>query len=259
MTELRLNKEWTLDYDGKQLPAVVPGDVTLDLWRNNIIDNPYFGMNHKKLHWIINRDFIYKTVFDVSDELFDEQEILLEFDSVDTYADIYLNGKYLGHTENMFLKYTYSVKDVIKKNDNVLIVKMLSTGQVMDSIDTRGYHGVFNVKRLFMRKAQCHFGWDWAPDMPGYGICGDVRLVGCKKNRISDVHYRAFNNGKLSIFTDLNYTVREHVTEDKQLRQCSPECINDALRYIVAKQPDEQISDNNCIAVSYTHLRAHET
>lgn len=115
MTELRLDKEWTLDYDGKQLPAVVPGDVTLDLWRNNIIDNPYFGMNHKNLHWIINRDFIYKTVFDVSDELFEEQEILLEFDSVDTYADIYLNGKYLGHTQNMFLKYTYSVKDVIKR------------------------------------------------------------------------------------------------------------------------------------------------
>ena len=247
MTELRLNKEWTIDYDGKQLPAVVPGDVTLDLWHNNIIDNPYFGMNHKQLHWIINRDFVYETRFDVSDEMFAEQEILLEFDGIDTYADIYLNGKQLGHIQNMFLKYTYSVRDIVKKSGNLLIVKMLSTGRVMDSIDTRGYHGVFNVKRLFMRKAQCHFGWDWAPDMPGYGICGDVRLVGCKKNRISDVHYRAFNNGKLSIFTDLNYTVREHMTEDNQLRQCSPECINDALRYIVAKRPDEPISDNNCI------------
>ena len=104
MTELRLNKEWTIDYDGKQLPAVVPGDVTLDLWHNNIIDNPYFGMNHKQLHWIINRDFVYETRFDVSDEMFAEQEILLEFDGIDTYADIYLNGKQLGHTQNMFLK-----------------------------------------------------------------------------------------------------------------------------------------------------------
>ena len=247
MTELKLNKRWTVDFDGNKLPAAVPGDVTLDLWHNNVIDNPYFGMNHKQLHWIINRDFVYETRFDVSDEMFAEQEILLEFDGIDTYADIYLNGKQLGHTQNMFLKYTYSVRDIVKKSGNLLIVKMLSTGQVMDSIDTRGYHGVFNVKRLFIRKAQCHFGWDWAPDMPGYGICGDVRLVGCKKNRISDVHYRAFNNGKLSIFTDLNYTVREHMTEDNQLRQCSPECINDALRYIVAKRPDEQISDNNCI------------
>lgn len=247
MTELRLDKEWTLDYDGKQLPAVVPGDVTLDLWRNNIIDNPYFGMNHKNLHWIINRDFIYKTVFDVSDELFDEQEILLEFDSVDTYADIYLNGKYLGHTQNMFLKYTYSVKDVIKRNGNELVVKMLSTGQVMDNIDTSGYYGVFNVKRLFMRKAQCHFGWDWAPDMPGYGICGDVKLVGCAKNRIGNVHYRAFNNGKLSIFVDLNYTVREYITDDRQIRKSSPECANDMFRYIIAKRPDEPVSDSNGI------------
>ena len=119
----------------------------------------------------------------------------------------------------MFLKYTYSVRDIIKKSGNELVVRMLSTGRVMDNIDTRGDHGEFNVKRMFMRKAQCHFGWDWAPDMPGYGICGDVKLVGCAKNRINDVHYRAFNNGKLSIFTDLNYTVREHITEDKQIRQ----------------------------------------
>lgn len=247
MTELKLNKRWTVDFDGNKLPAVVPGDVTLDLWHNNKIDNPYFGMNHKQLHWIINRDFVYETRFDLSDEMFAEQEILLEFDGIDTYADIYLNGKQLGHTQNMFLKHTYSVRDIVKKSGNLLIVKMLSTGRVMDNIDPRGYHGVFNVKRLFMRKAQCHFGWDWAPDMPGYGICGDVRLVGCKKNRISDVHYRAFNNGKLSIFTDLNYTVREHLTEDNQLRQCSPECVNDTLCYIVAKRPDEPISDNNCI------------
>ena len=40
MTELKLNKRWTVDFDGNKLPAVVPGDVTLDLWHNNKIDNP---------------------------------------------------------------------------------------------------------------------------------------------------------------------------------------------------------------------------
>ena len=245
MTELKLNKGWTVDFDGNKLPASVPGDVTLDLWHNHVIDNPYFGMNHKQLHWIINRDFVYETRFDLSDEMFTNQEILLEFDGIDTYADIYLNGKLLGHTQNMFLKYTYSVRDLVKKSGNLLTVKMLSTGQVMDKIDAKDYYGVFNLKRLFVRKAQCHFGWDWAPDMPGYGICGDVKLIGCVKNRISDVHYRAYNNGKLSLFVDLNYTVREYMTEDKKIRQCDPECANDILRYVVATHPDSPISDGN--------------
>ena len=182
MTEQKLNQCWTLDYEGKKLPAVVPGDITLDLWHNNIISNPYFGMNHKELHWIINRDFVYEIKFDVSDEMFDNQEILLEFDGIDTFADIYLNERFLGHTQNMFLKYSYSVKSYLKKHGNVLKVKMLSTGKVMDNIDVGEYYGVFNLKRLFIRKAQCHFGWDWAPDMPGYGICGDVKLLGVAKN-----------------------------------------------------------------------------
>ena len=37
MTEQKLNQDWTLDYDGKKMPAVVPGDITLDLWHNNIV------------------------------------------------------------------------------------------------------------------------------------------------------------------------------------------------------------------------------
>lgn len=247
MTEQKLNQDWTLDYDGKKLPAVVPGDITLDLWHNNIISNPYFGMNHKELHWIINRDFVYEIKFDVSDEMFDNQEILLEFDGIDTFADIYLNEKFLGHTQNMFLKYSYSVKSYLKKAGNVLRVKMLSTGKVMDDIDVGEYYGVFNLKRLFIRKAQCHFGWDWAPDMPGYGICGDVKLLGVAKKRISDVHYRAYNDGNLSIFVDLNYTVREYMDENKQIRQCDPDCANDTIRCTVAKRPDSPLDKDNSI------------
>ena len=96
MDKIILDKGWTIEYGGQSLSASVPGDVTLDLWHNNVIDNPYFGMNHKQLHWIINRDFVYETRFDVSDEMFAEQEILLGFDGIDTYADI------LTDTHNMF-------------------------------------------------------------------------------------------------------------------------------------------------------------
>ena len=246
MIEMKLNQGWTLEYEGSKLPAVVPGDVTTDLWHNGVIDNPYFGMNHKQLHWIVKRDFVYETTFELSDEMFACEELLLQFDGVDTFADIYINDKFLGHTDNMFVSYCYSVRDFVKMGGNKLTVKMLSTANVMDNIDADGYYAVFNVKRLFIRKAQCHFGWDWAPDMPGYGICGEVRLVGCAKNRISDVHYRAFNNGNMSIFVDLNYTVREYVTADKQIKPFDPQCQNDVLRYTVAVSPNKQadVADN---------------
>ncbi len=245
---MNLHKNWTVNHAGKVLPATVPGDVTLDLWKNGVVQDPYYGMNHKDLHWIIGSDFEYQTQFDLPEEIWNSEEILLEFDSIDTFADIYLNGTLLGHTEDMFLRYSYNIKPVAKQTGNVLTVKLLSTGQVMDKIDDKGYFGTFNVKRLFIRKAQCHFGWDWAPDMPGYGICGDVRVYGARTNRMKDVHYRAYNDGTVSLFAELNYTIRPQVDfNGKTIRESSPECREDILRYTLAAKPDEALTDENAV------------
>ena len=128
MNNVKLLKEnWILKYNGEKLNATVPGDVTLDLYANGKIKNPYFGINHKDLHCVTDTDFEYVNVFDLPDNIFNEEEILIEFDGIDTFAEITLNGTLLGKTENMFLKYSYSVKDSLKKNGNELVVKMLST------------------------------------------------------------------------------------------------------------------------------------
>jgi beta-mannosidase len=40
---------------------------------------------------------------------------LIGRDGLDTLADVYLNGRWLGHTENMFRQYSWEVKDLLKK------------------------------------------------------------------------------------------------------------------------------------------------
>ena len=46
-----LNKGWKLEYSDKKkwIDAVVPGNVHLDLLRNNFIPDPFFGQNEAKL------------------------------------------------------------------------------------------------------------------------------------------------------------------------------------------------------------------
>ena len=44
-TELRQN--WTISFAEKCIPARVPGDITLDLYNSGLIENPYYGLNHK--------------------------------------------------------------------------------------------------------------------------------------------------------------------------------------------------------------------
>ena len=249
---LELNRGWTVEYKGNKLPATVPGDVTLDLYENGVIDNPYFGLNHRELHWITDTNFVYENKFSISDEMFNSEEILLQFDGIDTFAEIYLNGVRLGACDNMFLQYSYSVKELVKKEGNLLCVKMLSTTKKMASIDDKGFFGVFNTKRLFIRKAQCHFGWDWAPDMPGYGIWGDVRLLGVKKNRIADVTYKAYNDGNVSLIVELNYSIRPQVDfNGKTIVEHNVEHKDDEIRYTVANVPGVSISSENAKTYLY--------
>ena len=54
---------------GEWHPAVVPGDVHLDLLRNKLIPNPYYRENEAKLQWIENASWEYRTTIDGTPEL----------------------------------------------------------------------------------------------------------------------------------------------------------------------------------------------
>ena len=247
--QIVLNKGWKLTYhDNQTIAASVPGDITWDLFTAGKIDDPYFGLNHKQLHWIVETDFAYETSFDIPSAVLENEQVLLQFDSIDTFAEIYFNGHFLGKTENMFLQYCFDVKEYAKSTDNKLTVKMLSTTKKMNEIDDSGYFGVFNVKRLFIRKAQCHFGWDWAPDMPGYGICGEVRIKGVRKNRLDNVSYVAYNDGNVTLFAELNYTVRPQINfQGKLICDTNKDCRHDVLRYIVSTEPNKSVEKSNSL------------
>ena len=218
--------------------ATVPGDISVDLYRGGVIGDPMFGMNHCEVKKLLKHDFEYSVIFDVSKEMFEDDEIFLNFEGIDLYAEISLNGRELGKSENMFLKYRYAVASILKSEGNELKVTMRSTLERMKTIDCEGYFGVFNVPRLFMRKAQCHFGWDWAPDLCGYGIWGEVYLSSESKFRTEDVYYRTDNEGNVTIFTELNYNIR--ATTDNfgvPIDGTAMKPAGDRLRYFLEKKP----------------------
>ena len=119
----KLDKNWKITYDnGNSVPAKVPGDITADLYRAGVIKEPYYGINHRELGWIIETDFVYQKTFDIDEKFFEKDEIFLVFEGIDTFAEIELNGNHLGTTQNMFLEYELSVKDYVKREGNLLKV-----------------------------------------------------------------------------------------------------------------------------------------
>ena len=166
-----INNGWKFYYAkaSKWYAATVPGTIHTDLLSNKLIADPYFGDNEKKLQWIDKENWDYKTSFTVSHKILQQKNIELVFDGLDTYADIFLNGKLLFSADNMFRQWRANIKPVLKSRNEILI-RFYSAKNKVDSIAISKLPFVVpDNPRVYARKAQYHFGWDWGPT---YITCG---------------------------------------------------------------------------------------
>ena len=197
---IELNKNWQFknQKESKWYPATVPGTVHTDLLANKLIPDPFYRDNESKLQWIDKADWEYKTIFNVDSKLFSKSRIVLIFDGLDTYADIYLNGKLILHADNMFRGWTVNVKEFLKLSNNILLIKFSSAQNKVDSIAKSRLPLVLpDNNRVYVRKAQFQFGWDWGPKFVGCGIWKTVKLDGWNGSRISPTYEIKKNNVKL--------------------------------------------------------------
>jgi len=178
---IELNKNWQFknQKENKWYKANVPGTVHTDLLANKLIPDPFYRDNESKLQWIDKADWEYRTVFTVDAQTFAKKNIELVFDGLDTYADVYLNGKLVLQADNMFRGWTIDVKSLIKRTNNLLLIKFASAQNKVDSIAKSRLPLVLpDNNRVYVRKAQFQFGWDWGPKFVGCGIWKKVKLIG---------------------------------------------------------------------------------
>ncbi|WP_431608903.1 beta-mannosidase [Chryseobacterium sp. 'Rf worker isolate 10'] len=162
--------------DQNWLPAKVPGTVHLDLMNNKIIQDPYKDENEKKVQWIENEDWDYQTVFMVSSQELKNDNIDLVFNGLDTFSEVYLNGKLLKKTDNMFRKWEIPVKQYLKAGKNTVQIKFTSAVNTGKELAKKVPFTMPESPRSFVRKAQYQFGWDWGPRLVTAGIWKDVQL-----------------------------------------------------------------------------------
>jgi beta-mannosidase len=160
------------------LKANVPGTVHTDLLGNKIIPDPYFGTNEHDLQWIGEKDWIYQTTFSPDKKLLNQKEVWLVLDGLDTYADVFLNGALILQADNMFRQWRIPVKEKLK-NQNTLTIHFASAKKITDSLAKQMLPLVIpDNPRVYARKAQYHFGWDWGPTFITCGIWKPVYLEG---------------------------------------------------------------------------------
>lgn len=171
-------ENWTFNKQNetRKHKASIPGTVHTDLYENKLIPDPFYGANEKQLQWIENENWEYESTFSLSQKEISNENIELEFDGLDTYATVYINGKLVLEADNMFRKWIISVKNHLKKGKNHLKIVFLSAVQKGKEEASKLSYTLPEKERVFVRKAQYQFGWDWGPRFVTAGIWKKVQL-----------------------------------------------------------------------------------
>ena len=200
-TEIILAEGWLFRESNSSdwFPASVPGTVHTDLYNNNLINDPFLGNNETDLQWIEDKDWEYKTTFTVDRELMGNDAVELEFDGLDTYADVYLNEQLILKADNMFRAWQIACKKFLREGENELRIHFhspITKGQkklnasphlIPTSNEPKpvGYQ-----TSIHTRKAQYHYGWDWGPRLVTSGIWRPINLRGWSGAKIRNVFYQ---------------------------------------------------------------------
>jgi beta-mannosidase len=235
-----LSGTWQFRQSGskKWLPASVPGGVHTDLLALKHIPDPFVADNEKVVQWVAESDWEYRRIFNLDKALTAESRNTLVCDGLDTLAEVSLNGRLLGKTDNMFRRWSWEVKPFLKTGQNELKiifrapVTFIQARQAVQPL--KGGGDIPGGPHL--RKAPCQWGWDWGPKLPPIGIWKDIRMEGTSQARLEDVLVRQIHtDGKVIVRTEVKVKQWEEAALQLSLKVTSP----DGKFQTVKAKPDQ--------------------
>lgn len=174
---------------GEGISSHIPGNVEIDLMNAGLLPNIYQGTNVERTRELELYDWWYVKDFEV-DDLCSEDEAVLVFEGVDTYAEYFLNGEKIGASDNMLISHEFSVREVLRQGTNQLAVHILSAVKRSETFEVSPVEVAewecFGSLRL--RKAAHAYGWDIFPRVISAGIWRSVRLEFRPNIRLKNVY-----------------------------------------------------------------------
>lgn len=170
--------------------ASVPGNFELDLAEAGIIEKDiYRGDNVFALQKLEDLHLWYYAGFLLEDR--PGTDPFLRFGGVDTAAEYYLDGEYLGSTENMLIPHEFSLSGIAPGSHEITVhitpaAVYCQENAPYDSCRAQGY----NLSSLAIRKAPYMFGWDIMPRAVSGGLWKPVSVIYKPAERIVTSSFR---------------------------------------------------------------------
>ncbi|MCQ2432267.1 MAG: hypothetical protein MJ175_06660, partial [Clostridia bacterium] len=193
-TLLNLNGLWQCSgTDGGEhtfsIPGTVPGCVHTDLQQAGLLPkNLFYRDNAELCQWVENCDVTYERDFTLDSV---PEHTYLTFDGLDVYCEIYVNDTPVGSADDMFIPLSFPVDGVLCAGTNHISVRFRSPVKEVEGRPKRS--GAFTTERLYTRRIQCTYSWDWVARFVTMGIWRDVRLEVRGADQLDDVYVTTKN------------------------------------------------------------------
>ena len=221
MEKFTLNGEWRITSKTYDIIGEVPGSVYGALLANGKMDDPFYRDNEAKALAIMDEEFTYTKEFEYAKK---SDCILLVCEGLDTICDLYINDKFVAHTDNMHRTYYFNVGQYLLEGKNVIKAVFPSYDAYIKAKHKEKELTIGTSATMlgfsYVRKAFYMSGWDWGPMLPDAGIWKDIYLIDGSIPRIKDTRIlQRHENGKVFV----TVKVKTNLPADVQVKIVDPD------------------------------------
>ncbi|KAG5661330.1 hypothetical protein KAF25_005452 [Fusarium avenaceum] len=177
--------------------AQFPTVAHIDLLSQKLIPDPYIDINELKCLWVNDADWTYRTQKIDPVDIGPSERAILVFEGLDTVVDVYLNDEHILFSNNMHITHRIDVTETLRGRTDYSVLELRFKAAPAYARSERERIGYKTTKtgrgvnfggseRLFVRKAQYHWGWDWGPAV---NTCGPWKPIYLEifESRIDDL------------------------------------------------------------------------
>jgi len=169
------------------LRCSIPGSAQGALLSAGELSNPFVEKHADDYRFIEYKEWWFTREFTVDKRLLNKT-VFLKFHGIDTVSTVYLNGKKVGETCNMFIPYEFRVNDFLHTGKNIMTVRLDPVTMVARRKDRRNIIETLEwLVASFIRKANFTYGRDMSYRIITTGIWRPVEVAGYGEARIKNV------------------------------------------------------------------------
>lgn len=208
--ERDLSQFWRIENENGTLRIenqTIPSGIYSALEQALIIESVLDFKNDLTTKWIARDNWTYSVPIPCNINELNFTHVILTLHGVDTFSKIYLNEEFVGETSNMFVRYRFNLKPMLRnecKNSPELRISIRSPVaeasllaanydhlKVVPECPPPRYNGECHVNMI--RKMQASFAWDWGLAVPSMGLWKPVRLEFYDSAKIRDITFALFD------------------------------------------------------------------